>query len=79
MKGKSGFALMGVIAISVATAAFAQDTGAATYKAKCAMCHAADGSGNTPAGKSMKTLPFNSPDLLKASDVDLVAATGGHS
>jgi cytochrome c6 len=49
--------------------------GADTYKAKCQMCHAADGSGNTPAGKAMKALPLNSPDLIKASDADLIAAT----
>ena len=34
------------------------------------MCHAADGSGNTPAGKAMKARPFNSPDILKESDAD---------
>jgi mono/diheme cytochrome c family protein len=39
------------------------------------MCHAPDGSGSTPAGKSMKAVPFSSPDLVKASDADLVAAT----
>jgi cytochrome c6 len=39
------------------------------------MCHAADGSGNTPAGKSMKALPLNSPALIKASDADLIAFT----
>jgi len=49
--------------------------GADTYKAKCMMCHAADGSGNTPAGKSMGALPFKSPTLIKASDADLIAAT----
>jgi mono/diheme cytochrome c family protein len=59
---------------STAGAAFAQ-AGADTYKSKCQMCHAADGAGDTPAGKSMKALPFKSPDLLKASDDDLIAAT----
>lgn len=54
---------------------FAQSSGGDTYKAKCQMCHGADGSGNTPAGKAMKADPFNSPDVLKASDADLVAAT----
>ena len=39
------------------------------------MCHAADGSGNTPAGKSMGALPFKSAALIKASDADLIAAT----
>ena len=46
---------------------------AETYKAKCQMCHAADGSGDTPAGKTMKARPFNSPDVLKESDADLIA------
>jgi cytochrome c6 len=55
------------------TLCLAQSTGADTYKAKCQMCHAADGGGDTPAGKAMKALPFNSPDVLKASDSDLIA------
>ena len=52
----------------------AQSSGADTYKAKCQMCHAADGSGNTPAGKAMKAVPFNSPDVIKSSDSELTAA-----
>ena len=39
------------------------------------MCHAADGSGGTPAGKSMGAIPFSSAALIKASDGDLIAAT----
>ena len=49
------------------------ELGAELYKSKCQMCHAADGSGNTPAGKAMKARPFNSPDVLKESDADLIA------
>ena len=56
-----------------APSSLAQSPGADIYKAKCQMCHAADGSGNTPAGKAMKALPFNSPDDLKKSDADLIA------
>jgi cytochrome c6 len=51
----------------------AQSTGADTYKAKCQMCHGADGLGNTPAGKAMNAHPFNSPDVIKESDADLTA------
>ncbi|WP_263374541.1 c-type cytochrome [Granulicella aggregans] len=58
----------------IAASAHAQ-SGSDTYKAKCQMCHAADGSGSTPAGKAMKALPLNSPDLIKASDAQLIAAT----
>jgi mono/diheme cytochrome c family protein len=57
------------------TMSFAQSPGADTYKSKCQMCHAADGSGNTPAGKSTKVLPFTRPEALKASDADLIATT----
>lgn len=45
--------------------AVAQDA-AATYKAKCAMCHGADGKG----GK-MGTRDFASPEVQKESDADL--------
>ena len=47
-------------------------SGADTYKAKCQMCHGATGLGDTPAGKAMKAHPFNSPDVLKQSDADLL-------
>ena len=53
----------------------AQGSGADTYKSKCQMCHAADGSGNTPAGKSTKALPFSSPDIVSKSNADLIAIT----
>ena len=48
---------------SVSAPAFAQNAGAATYKAKCAMCHGADGLGTTPAGKAMKAASFKDPAL----------------
>ena len=66
-----------IIVVSLLTAStmgFAQ-SGADTYKSKCQMCHAADGSGNTPAGKSTKVVPFSSPDVVSKSDADLVAIT----
>lgn len=53
----------------------AQDSAADLYKSKCQMCHAADGSGNTPAGKSTKVHPFNAPDVVSMSDADLIAIT----
>ena len=48
---------------------------AANYKAKCAMCHGADGKGDTPAGKKMGANDFASPEVQKASDADLIAIT----
>jgi len=49
----------------------------ATYKAKCAMCHGADGKGETPTGKAMKVKDFASEEVQKMSDADLGAAISG--
>ena len=56
-------------------ASLAQGPGADTYKAKCQMCHGADGLGATPAGKSMKAIPFNDPQIVHKSDTELIEAT----
>ncbi len=45
--------------------------GESTYKAKCAMCHAADGSGNTPMGKKLKLRDLRSPEVQKQSEAKL--------
>jgi len=54
----------GLIAVC-SSSAVAQDA-AATYKAKCAMCHGPDGKG----GK-MGTRDFASPDVQKETDAQL--------
>ena len=66
-------ATIATLGMLTAATAGAQNTGADIYKAKCQMCHAADGSGNTPAGKAMKARALNSPDVLKESETDLIA------
>jgi cytochrome c553 len=43
----------------------------ATYKAKCAGCHGADGVGSTAAGKAMKVRDFHSPEVQKETDAEL--------
>jgi cytochrome c6 len=65
--------VLGIFSTSIS--GFAQASGADTYKAKCQMCHGADGLGTTPAGKSMKAVPFTDPQILSKSDADLIAAT----
>lgn len=74
MRIKTGIAMVAVMAATMITPMLAQ-TGADTYKAKCAMCHGADGMAGTPAGKAMGAKPFTTPDYVKASDADLIAAT----
>ena len=68
-------AAMTLLSVSLALPAIAQQSGEATYKAKCAMCHGADGTGNTPIGKNMKLRSFKSPEDLKATDADLAKQT----
>ena len=65
-----------VLAIAACTLpTLAQNTGAATYSSKCQMCHGAEGTGNTPAGKAMKAPSFLSPATVKESNADLIAVT----
>jgi cytochrome c6 len=47
--------------------------GAALFKSKCATCHAADGSGNTTAGKSLKVRDLRSTEVQGKSDDQLYA------
>ena len=42
--------------------------GAETFKAKCASCHAADGSGGTPAGKALKVRDLGSAEVQAQTD-----------
>jgi cytochrome c6 len=64
---------IGLVVLVARVTSLAEAPGADIYKAKCQMCHGADGLGNTPAGKAMKARPFNAPDVLKESDTDLTA------
>jgi mono/diheme cytochrome c family protein len=64
-----------LLSISMAVPAMAQIPGADTYKAKCAMCHGADGLATTPTAKNFKVLSFKDPEMLKASDAQFIAST----
>jgi len=57
------------------SSSMAQGTAAANYAAKCQMCHSASGAGDSPAGKAMGAIPFQSPAVVKSSDADLFAVT----
>ena len=58
-----------LLAVALPMAAFAD--GAALYKTKCAPCHGADGSGQTPVGKNLKVRDLRSPEVQKLSDADI--------
>lgn len=51
--------------------AFAADSGADTFKTRCAMCHGQDGKADTPAGKAFKAMPLRDPMVVNASDEEL--------
>jgi len=63
------------ILLLVTFSAFAAADGAAVYKAKCASCHAADGSGSTSMGKAMKLRDLGSPEVQKQTDAELLTVT----
>ncbi|MFP5226122.1 MAG: c-type cytochrome [Acidobacteriota bacterium] len=67
-------AVLALVSLSLAVPAFAQ-SGEATYKAKCAMCHGTDGTGNTPVGKTMKVRSLKSAEDVKMTDAELAKAT----
>ena len=45
---------------------------AAIFKAKCAMCHAADLSGNTPMGKKLSVPDLRAPEVQNQPDAELI-------
>jgi cytochrome c6 len=59
--------------VTLARPAMADDA-EALYKSKCQVCHGADGKG-TAAGKKMGAKDFQSPEVAKQSDADLIKIT----
>jgi cytochrome c6 len=51
----------------------ARADGAGDFKSKCAMCHAADGSGSTATGKALKVRDLGSADVQGQTDAQLAA------
>jgi cytochrome c6 len=70
-------ALVLITCITLASTGLAAADGAATYKAKCAMCHGADGSASSGMGKSMGLKPLGSPEVQKMSDADMTTIVSG--
>jgi mono/diheme cytochrome c family protein len=57
--------------VMVPSAVRAQNA-AATYKARCAGCHGADGKGTTGPGKALGVHDFSSDEVTKMRDTDLI-------
>jgi len=65
-------AMLGVMIFALAVSTFSvAQSGGHTFKAKCAMCHGADGKGDTAMGKTLKLKDLGSADVQGQSDADL--------
>jgi mono/diheme cytochrome c family protein len=58
-----------LLAVALPMAAFAD--GAAIYKTRCVACHGADGSGQTPVGKSLNARDLRSPEVQNLTDAEI--------
>lgn len=60
------------LALAAAPALFGQaESGEAIYKRNCASCHGADGSGQTPMGRTFKLGDLRGPEVQKMTDAQL--------
>ena len=67
-------ALLAAATLALANLTFAADA-PANWKSKCAMCHGADGSGQTPIGKKLKLKNYTTADAQsKMTDPEILAA-----
>lgn len=62
--------ILGLVILFFPSKAVAGDA-AALFKSKCAMCHGADGTGNTPMGKKFQLKDLGSAEVQKMSDEEL--------
>ena len=68
---KIATAALVVLVIAFVAAAQGNKPGADLYKKDCAMCHGADGSGNSPMGKKMGVRNLTSEEVQKQTDAQL--------
>jgi len=64
-------ALAAAALFAVAVPAAAQNEGESLFKSKCAMCHGADGKGDTSMGKMLKIRDLGSAEVQKQTDSEL--------
>jgi cytochrome c6 len=66
-------AMLMSVTLSTVDEASADEAAETTFKSSCAMCHGADGSGDTAVGKSMKIPDLHSAQVQSQSDAQLAA------
>ena len=63
-----------LLCLAIAGSAYTAEPAQALFKAKCAMCHGADASGNTPMGKKFNIPDLHAPDIQKRNTAELSTA-----
>jgi cytochrome c6 len=59
------------LVLALSSYVWAEGDSAQLYKTNCSVCHAADGSGNSPSGKALKAKDLRSDEVQKKSDAEL--------
>jgi mono/diheme cytochrome c family protein len=62
---------LALLALALPSSLGAQTDVAKVYKTNCVLCHAADGSGNSPSGKALGAKDLASTEVQKKSDAEL--------
>jgi mono/diheme cytochrome c family protein len=62
---------LSLITFALPTGVRAQTDVAKVYKTNCVLCHASDGSGNSPSGKALGSKDLASSEVQKKPDADL--------
>jgi mono/diheme cytochrome c family protein len=65
---------LAVVFVLASAVGFAQSSGEATYKAKCAMCHGATGTPSAAMAKSMSVKPPSDPAIKSLTVAQMTAA-----
>jgi len=74
MQTASRLTLAGLIlGLILPALARAQDDAAKIFKVNCVLCHSANGSGDSTAGKALKAKDLRSAEVQKKSDAELLA------
>ena len=66
-----GHAMLALGAAAFPSCLAAQSDAAGLFKSKCVLCHAEDGSGNSPSGEALKAKDLRSPETQTKSDAEL--------
>jgi mono/diheme cytochrome c family protein len=72
MRSLMSLVLSAILLMTISTLAWAEGgPSVAIFKAKCVLCHGADGSGNTPLGKQLQAANLHSKDVQKKTNAEL--------